>query len=205
MRRRKNAGFTLLELLLALTLLSLIVGAILGGLHLGKRVWETGRNYEAVNEVEEAARAIADLLARSFPIVVPRENELPAAFFEGQTTGCRLVTSSEGDAQWGGLLLTEIGGVPGAHGTTIAVWTRVFRAADGLSLARESMQMTPALRDAAFFELAYFGSLEQDRPPVWSSSWIKRPQPPKLISVRLGANRFGRVIATSATVELRQR
>lgn len=205
MRRLRNAGFTLLELLLALTLLSLIVGSILGGLHLGKRVWETGRDYEAVNEVEEATRAIADLLARFYPLAAPRQNEQSAAFFEGQTSRCRLVTSSEGDAQWGGLLLTEIGGVPSAHGATLAVWTRVFRPAEGLSLAREAMKMTPALRDMAFFELTYFGSLEQDRPPEWRDSWINRIQPPKLISVRLGANRFGRVIATSATVELRQR
>jgi prepilin-type N-terminal cleavage/methylation domain-containing protein len=204
-RRRRNAGFTLLEMLLALTLLSLIVGSILGGLHLGKRVWETGRDYEAVNEVEEAATAIADLLGRSFPTIVPRENALPTAYFDGQSSSCRLVTSSEGDSQWGGLLLTEVGVVPSAHGTTLAVWTKVFRADDRADLKRDAMQMTPALRDVTAFEMSYFGTREPDRPPDWGSAWANRLQPPQLISLRIAAKRFGRLINISMTVELRQR
>jgi general secretion pathway protein J len=205
MRRQRNAGFTLIEMLLALALLSLIMGSILGGMHLGMRVWDTGRDYEAVHEVEEATAAVADLLARSFPIVIPRQNELPVAFFNGKSSSCRLVTTSEGDSQWGGLLLTEVGVVPESHGSTLTVWTRVFRPEDGLDLAREAMRTTPALRDVTAFELSYFGVLQQDRPPEWSDVWVNRLKPPQLISLHIAANRSGRIIKTSASVALPQR
>ena len=41
---RAGQGFTLLELLVAITLLGLLMAALLGGLRLGARVWETGED-----------------------------------------------------------------------------------------------------------------------------------------------------------------
>jgi hypothetical protein len=95
--------------------------------------------------------------------------------------------------------------VSGSKGATLAVWTRVFRPDDKPDLPRDDLQMTPALRDVTAFELNYFGAGEQDRPPAWSNVWSNRLQPPKLISLHIAAKRFGRIIDTVATVELRQR
>ena len=39
--RAAERGFTLLELLVAITLLGLLMAALFGGLRLGTRVWET--------------------------------------------------------------------------------------------------------------------------------------------------------------------
>ncbi len=41
-RHPVDQGFTLLELLVAITLLGLLMAALFGGLRLGARVWETG-------------------------------------------------------------------------------------------------------------------------------------------------------------------
>jgi general secretion pathway protein J len=204
MRTRSDAGFTLLELLLAITLLSMITGTILGGLHIGKRAWETGRVYETVSEVEEAARAIADQLARAYPVTLARPDGPPMMAFQGLSNSCRFVGLSEGDMQWGGLVLTEIASAPAPQGADIAIWTRVFRADDGFAPSRADMRETQALRGVEIFDISYFGVIDDKHPPVWSDSWKDRQTLPKLLSVRIGARRFGRVIDASHTVALRQ-
>lgn len=200
MRRNARSGFTLLEMLLSITLLSLIIGALLGGLHLGRRSWERGRLYEGVSEVEEAARAIGDQLGRVYPVQVPRADNAATVAFLGRPDGCRIVALSEGGAQYGGLILTEIG----ADGDGIGIWTRVFRTPDWTNAGRGAMNAVSALRGVAYFRLSYFGAIERGKPPVWTDEWIERDGLPLLIGVRLGGNRSGKVVDASFVVAVRQ-
>ena len=204
MRSRARAGFTLLEMLITITLLSMIVGSIVGGLHLGRRAWETGRSYEAVGEIEEASRAIADQLAHAAPIFLTKASNSQVVAFEGLAEGCRFLALSEGEAQWGGLILTEIA-LADAALDELVVWTRVFRPAEGFSPPRTEMRMTSALREAAYFRLSYFGEIEKGRPPAWADRWVDREALPLLIAVHVGGKRDGRVVDVSFTVAPQQR
>ena len=78
-----NAGFTLLEMLLALTLMAMITGALVGGLRLGQRAWETSRRDETRGEVEAAARAISQMLTRAWPAVARKARAPQAAAATG--------------------------------------------------------------------------------------------------------------------------
>ncbi len=205
MRRGAGAGFTLLEILLAMTLMSLILASIGSGLHLGRRSWETGLLYESVAEVEEAARAVAAQLAQVFPVSLAREGAAATVAFNGRANACRFVTLSEGGGQWGGLNLMEIGDQAGGRGSEVTVWTRVFRAEEWANAARQSTRAVSLLRDAAYFRLSYFGEVRKGSRPVWSDDWVDRESLPLLIGVRLGARRFGRVVDASFVVAVRQR
>jgi general secretion pathway protein J len=204
MRRGPRLGFTLLEMLLAITLLSLIVSAILGGLHLGRRAWEAGKTYETVSEIEESARATQGQLARAITVRIPRANNEQVIAFEGLPDSCRFLALSEGGAQWGGLILTEIGLSQGAE-DEVALWSRVFRPAEDFEQPRESLRRVSLLRDAAYFRLSYFGQLENGRPPVWTDRWIGRLTLPLLVSVQVSGKSSGRKVDVSFVVALRQR
>jgi general secretion pathway protein J len=204
MRRGPRLGFTLLEMLLAITLLSLIVSAILGGLHLGRRAWEAGKTYETVSEIEESARAIQGQIARAMAIRIPRGNNEQATAFHGLPDSCRFLALSEGEAQWGGLILTEIGLSEGAE-DEVALWNRVFRPAEDFKQPRASLRRVSLLRDAVYFRLSYFGQLENGRPPVWTDRWIDRLTLPQLVSVRVAGKSSGRTVDVSFLVALRQR
>jgi len=204
MRRGRRSGFTLLEMLLAITLLSLIVSAILGGLHLGRRAWEAGKTYETVSEIEESARAISGQISRAVSIRIPRANNEQVVAFQGLPNSCRFLALSEGGAQWGGLILTEIGLSEGAN-DEVALWSRVFRPAEGFESPRESFRRVSLLRDAAYFRLSYFGQIETGRPPVWTDQWIGRLTLPLLVSVRVAGKSSGRTVDVSFLVALRQR
>jgi general secretion pathway protein J len=205
MKRRAPDGFTLLELLLAIVLMSLITGSIMGGVHLGRRAWEASRASEALDEVESATRAVTSLIARAYSTSLTQQVSLEAPTqFLGAPNGCRFVALSEGGAQWAGLVVTEVGSEAAPNGAVLAVWTKLFHAREGLSTPRESMKRTVVLENLALFELAYFGPPQPGKPPAWSPNWEGRPGLPQLISVKLGANRLGRVIETSVTVAIRQ-
>jgi len=204
MRRGAFSGFTLLEMLLAITLLSLIVSALLGGLHLGRRAWEAGATYETVSEIEEAARAIKGQLARALSIRISKANSEQVVAFLGTPESCRFLALSEGEAQWGGLILTEIGHSRGRD-HEVAVWSRVFRPSEGFEFPRESLRLTPVLREAAYFRLSYFGQIENGRPPIWTDQWIGRQALPLLVAVQVAGKSSGRTVDVSFVVALRQR
>ncbi len=202
MRRRADAGFTLLELLLAISLLALITSSILGGMNIGRRVWESGRQRETLSEIDGAVRALSDLLAHSFPAMTTGATT-PVVSFDGVRDDCRFVTLSEGEAQWGGLILTEIRTKRSKNKTVdLYVATQVFRpdAKEGVDEAREAL----VLSDIAFIEMNYFGATETEPQPKWVSNWKDQQRLPQLVSVRIGAKRFGRVVQTSFNVALRQ-
>lgn len=204
MKRRAPNGFTLLEMLLAISLMALITGAIMGGINLGRRTWETTRASEALDEVESAMRGVVGLLSRGYALQPDQTSTTPQSVFQGSEEDCRFVMLSEGGAQWGGLILTEIGGDAGDDGTDLAVWTHVFRTQEGFTPPRAAMRKTVFLRSVVSFQLAFFGPPEEGKPAVWSAKWENRTRLPALVSVKIGAKRLGRVIESEATVALRQ-
>jgi general secretion pathway protein J len=217
MKRRARDGFTLLELLLAISLLSLITASIMGGIHLGARAWDATRASDALDEVENAARATAALIGRGYAVATEQTqqqvmSEGPPPPFAGTANAASFVALSEGGAQWGGLILTEIGVDAAPGGSELAVWTKPYRPREGLAIGRGAMTKTVVLKDVAFFELSYFGAqqaqqglAQQRRPPAWSRAWASRAGLPELVTIKIGANRLGRVVEIQATVALRQR
>ncbi|PPD25349.1 MAG: prepilin-type cleavage/methylation domain-containing protein [Methylocystis sp.] len=207
MKRPRRDGFTLLELLLSLTLISLITASIMGGIHLGRRSWENSRAGEALDEIEGAVRTASKLIGASF-VIVPEQTQSgrtdPSPIFIGAANGCRLVMLSEGGAQWGGLIVVEIALDSGPNGDDLAVWTKVYRAKEGLGPARETMRKTVVLEGLAGLEFSYFGAQQPGKAPTWSSRWTSADVLPALVNIKVSAKRFGGVIETGSTVAIRQ-
>ncbi|MDH3594369.1 MAG: prepilin-type N-terminal cleavage/methylation domain-containing protein, partial [Rhodospirillales bacterium] len=71
--RPRSGGFTLVELLVALTLLGLIFVALFGGLRFGTRTWETGnQRSEAFAEVEVMQSLLRRQLAQAVTLRTPK-------------------------------------------------------------------------------------------------------------------------------------
>jgi general secretion pathway protein J len=206
MKRIGRDGFTLLELLLAISLVSLITATIMGGVHLGRRSWESGRESEALDEIESAVRAASWIIGKSFvatPDQVPPGGSDPPIFL-GSANKCRMIMLSEGGAQWGGLIVAEIAADTGSDGDELAVWTKVYRPNEGLAPARETMRKTVILQGLAGLEISYFGTEQKGQAPAWSAGWRSTDGLPALVSLKISAKRFGRVIEVASTVAIRQ-
>lgn len=201
MKRRAPDGFTLLELLVALCLLSMMVVTLVGGLRLGTRAWESGRVSASLDEAETAARALASQIERAFPATVRRVNGPPVAAFDCGPDFCRFVALSEGEPQWGGLVTTEIGG-EGAP-AALTAWTGVFRE-DDFGVGRDAMRATALANGLVFLRLSYFGAADPQQRPQWRDEWREAAVLPRLVSVRVGLRGPNGVRESSAVVALRQ-
>lgn len=66
---RREVGFTLLELLIAITILGLLATILFGGLRFGTRVWNTGdQALERFSEVQSAYEVMRRTLTRAVPL-----------------------------------------------------------------------------------------------------------------------------------------
>lgn len=152
--RAKN-GFTLLETLVALSLLAALIATLAGGLRLGTRAWESARVGASLDEADVLVRALAWRLERAFPARRLRADGAAVAAFDGGPDQCRFVGVSEGRADWGGLITTEIGrDGPGQ----LEAWTQVYRE-DDFGADRQAMRATRLSDELVDLRFAYFGAI----------------------------------------------
>jgi general secretion pathway protein J len=203
MKRRAPDGFTLLELLVALSLVSLMIAALVGGLRLGTRAWESSRISVSLDEAETVARAVAAQIERAFPAKLHRDNGPEVKAFDGGPDSLRFVALSEGDANWGGLMTLEIGGADEQRRQVLKAFTRVFREQE-FNADRGAMRETRLIGDLAYLRLAYFGATDPRQKPQWRDDWREAALLPSLVALRIGLRRPNGVLEASATVALPQ-
>ncbi len=92
-RNLKSKGFTLLELLVTLTILTMLLGVIFGCLHIGIRAWEKG---EEVAEENQEIRILRDLISQQIRSLYPykfREGNIESPAFKGDDHSIRFIST----------------------------------------------------------------------------------------------------------------
>ncbi|MCI4355196.1 MAG: prepilin-type N-terminal cleavage/methylation domain-containing protein [Thermoplasmata archaeon] len=106
-RRHADSGFTLLEVVLAMTLLALVVAICYGAFHLGIRAVEKG---EVAVVTTQRLRVASDVIIRQIKSAVPyavrNEDDDVYPYFEGSGTSMRFVTTA-GMQSGGSLAVVE--------------------------------------------------------------------------------------------------
>lgn len=177
-------GFTLLEVLVALTLTSLLVVALFGGFRAGIRSWQTVERHTA--QVEEP-RQLSSLLYRHLGQMVPaafgeQEGGWHDPAFFGEAERVRYVAPLAMSAS--GLpyvfeLVSNQRGMPG-------VWARFApyqegKSADALLADAEFLQISKSLG----VTFGYYGvGDDANEIPRWSTTY-KSDQLPRLVSLQI--------------------
>ena len=197
--RQKSSGFTLIETMLAITLLALMMGMIYAALNIGMRAWDAG---DARVAAVANLRTVEHFLRREFTQIFPgRWRAVPQAYltFEGDATSLRYVTSRNLDAA------RQNGGVGGGEGLQ---WAELALQSGGvLQLKRQAfdsqaqnfdglfdaIEGSPApvrlLENVTVFEISYFGAETDLNEPTWRSEWRDLVRLPVLIKLHVETSR----------------
>jgi general secretion pathway protein J len=178
-RPSPDAGFTLVELLVATTLLALLSVILFGGLRFGARTWEAGTgSIERVGEVEAAQELLRRTLVEAAVPAAIGPAEEPA--FAGTDREAHFVAPLPAHAGTGGLGRYVLGSDD--RGQLTIGWEprRPERRLD----ADLGADPSAILQQVAALKLSYFGAAAPSEKAAWHDSWKGRSLP-RLIRVEV--------------------
>jgi len=186
-RCRADAGFTLVELLVAITLVGLISVTLFGGFRFGTRAWEIGT--QRSERLDELQVVQAFLRGRLSQTLVPRhESE------DGEQKG--LLVGSEAalsfTAPWltslnlGGLYTFKLSHHDGDEGGELLLqWEPLGGAWNTNAGDDPDPGERVLLEGVESVTLHYYGSLRRGEDPAWHEIWDESPLLPQLLSLEL--------------------
>lgn len=185
-------GFTLLELLIAVTLLGLLMAALFGGLRLGARAWETGE--QRLNDsarLQTVQQFVRQRLAQAYPLRVAQPgSRRPKLLFHGRADAVRFATVLP-EHLGAGLYFLELTAkaadpapAPESVQNLVLGWRR-FEPADEVIDSKPETYERILIEGIEALDLAYFGAPQRSEPAEWWQEWQDIAALPGLIRVRV--------------------
>lgn len=173
---RREAGFTLLEILIASTLLAFLSIGLLAGLRFGSNIWlkSQSRNVDA-NTMRVAERTLTAHLSSLYPKFVTESPTVAYVAFDGARDRMSFLSAATADT---GHL---------ARDTLEAGRDGTLRLTMAPELARPgtAVEVETLARNVASAELGYYGAADGERVPSWHASWRNQRTAPSLIRIRV--------------------
>jgi general secretion pathway protein J len=179
--RARQAGFTLLEILVALVVFGFLFVGLNQGTRTGFALWNSQtRRISETEELDAIARLLRSLLT-GIPILPSSANDTPQAIaITGQAD--RLNFVGELPTGLGATRLADIT-LELRDGRLLLSWTPHHHDPAGAPAVVPTE--TELTRGVERLEFAYFGAASPEQPPGWHARWAG-PELPLLIRLRLG-------------------
>lgn len=196
-----EAGFTLLELLIATTVLGFLSLLLFGGLQFGTRVWEKAQTSTTdTNRVRAAQLFLSDEISRIYPSFSGLSPADKHVQFEGQDKRMTFLAPSK--SAMGAMDWVTIQAQPGKGSVSVVVTSE-----GELSNGHDTALRHTLIRGLKWFQISYYGApspagtststpptanaglgrnaaVQPSPPPQWTSVWIGQRSLPSLIRIR---------------------
>lgn len=180
-----EAGFTLIEVLVAMTVLALLFAVLFGSLRLGNRYQASAaRTTEQAAEFQTAHRLLRRLLTRAYPLTY-ETGEQDRFAFEGTPGAVRFVAIMASYPGQPGPNLFSFEFSDTGEGTELRVKRRTFRPRDDtfdLGAIEEDIILVAGPISGEF---AFFGSDDGDTPGTWRGTWSGAERLPDLVRLSI--------------------
>ena len=182
----RQYGFTLIEVLIAMTLLSIMVVLLFSSLRICAQSWEQGEN--KITEVNEVA-VVYNFFQRHLSSAIPlwddfTKKEERTFSFQGKKQSLQFVSAFPASAGRSGMQLFSIEQQQEDDEQVIKVTlTPFFPAAEGEEWQSEEVVL---LRHVSDFSLSYFGvAVDDGGENSWQDEWLERDAQPQLVKISI--------------------
>jgi general secretion pathway protein J len=185
--RQRVSGFTLLEIMVAMIILSLIVTTAFGALRLGERSWEAGI---ARSDETENMRTLAALLQRQISQLLPLTwtvDTRKKLAFSGTHDRMRFMAPAPLHRGATGLFEFTLAASRQGNATRLVLDYRLHDPGmDGFQPEESDRQQVLLVDEIETAAIAYYGSRKTGDPPRWHTDWSSDDEAyPQLVRVRL--------------------
>lgn len=180
--RKSGQGFTLIEVLLAMTLLSIMLALLFASLKICAQSWERGeQKIYAVGETAGVVNFFQRHLVMAKPLWNDFTKEERSLSFQGDNQSLQFVSAFPASAGRAGLQLFSVRLLNEDRDNVIKVSIVPFYpVADGEDWFSEDEVL---LRHVAGFSIAYYGQEQGEKESRWQNQWLQREQLPKLVKI----------------------
>ena len=184
--RPASSGFTLIEVLIALTLLSIMVVLLFTTLKICADSWEKGENkINDVNQIAVVYNFFQHHLATAKPLSTTTALGEKTLSFQGQTQSLQFVSSFPASAGKLGLQLFSITLLEEDNNQYINVSLVPFvTSSDDEDEPRKKEEVT-LINHVSSLKLAYFVTEDIVSQGTWSDEWVNKETLPKLVKINI--------------------
>lgn len=184
--RRRCAGFTLVEILVALTLMGLILGSLYSGLFGVSRIWSRAEVHADDNDRLRISTQLLQRLIGAATPILHVSGQKPSLLFQGERDQLRWVAPLPSHAGGAGLYWTELSVGQSAGQTSHLVLTYSPLTPDRVEGSPSEDQAADAVvldENAHSIKFQYFGSENDNQPSRWHPQWPEAGRLPLAIRV----------------------
>jgi general secretion pathway protein J len=179
--RMAQRGFTLLELVIAITLMGLVLVVLYSGLRLGLNSWDRGEQQaDASNRQRLALEFLRRQLAQSMTVYRTNDKQERTVVFTGQPNLIEFVAPMRIEAGQSGLYRLRLE----LANSQLQIRFRPYSPHDPITGNERELVV---LDGVSALEWAYFGP-ERDydpEPPRWRPDWVSSERRPQLVRLNL--------------------
>ena len=181
----RDDGFTLLELLVAMTLLAFLSLVLVAGMRYGTNIWaKTQTKDMALNTERTAYGIIAGDLARLYPRYVNVSPTEAYVDFDGAAGAMSFLTTARPDT--GFLTRDTLEAVRDGDHLSVRIAKAPELARDGKGATTQTL-----LDRLSSVEFSYYGVAGGAKEPAWYSTWRRQNGPPKLVRIHVASSDAG--------------
>jgi len=185
---RDQAGFTLLELLVALTLLGLVLAVVFGELRFAARAWDAADAKLDRNGELLSVHSFVRQRFQQVHVTAPkgeRESEDGAVGFIGNSRSMEFLATMPANVSDGGFYEISLSSEIGRDGNNLFLSWRPFDEDRTANVADGPDNSRVLLRGVEEVRFAYFGRTGEDLAAQWWDIWPSRDAAPSLIRMRV--------------------
>lgn len=188
--RPRVGGFTLIEVMLAITLVALIMGMAYGGFRASIRATTSGEALiEDTNRLRVTHQFVRRQLSQARPLIIEQDenDEAEQIRFEGERQRVRFVAPMPGYLSYGGPYVQQLSLERGNDGLDLVFYFAMLNGyLPGDLEASDGVVLMEGLDDGGFF---FLGLDEEDQTPFWADFWEHNARLPLAVGLNIDMGR----------------